>query len=237
MKYCTNCGKKLEPDELFCTNCGAKVPQKDRHDAAQSKPTNETHRIQSSKKKLSKGWIIVISLIILVLVAALIFAISHFMSIREDNDKKAAQNDTTQEQATTSKQETKTVKVEVNSDDFSANFMNADNSSGYKGFHIGDTKKTIEKKYGEPEESLDINGHDANKYGNIAVSYDNDNKVDHVFVVPSNVTTREFTDFHNVPNEKRGDTWYYDKNKDNDYTIKVYTNGQYIKAIENIDQI
>lgn len=237
MKYCTNCGKKLEPDELFCTNCGTKVPQKDRRDAAQSKPTNHTPRTQSSKKKLPKGWIIVISFIILALVAALIFAISHFMSIREDNNKKAAQNDTTQEQAKTSKQETETVEVEVNSDDFSANFMNADNTAGYKGFYIGDTKKTIEEKYGKSEENMDINGNETYKYGNIAVSYDNDNKIDHVFVVPTDVTTREFTDFHNVPDEKRGDTWYYDKNKDNDYTIKVYTNGQYIVAIENIDQI
>ncbi|MHD0396408.1 zinc ribbon domain-containing protein [Staphylococcus simulans] len=235
MKYCTNCGKKLEPDELFCTNCGAKVPQKDRRDAAQ--PTNHTHMTQSSKQKLSKGWIIVISLIILILVAALIFAISHFMSVREDNDKKAVQNDTTQEHKKTSKQQTKTVKVEVNSDDFSANFMNADNTSGYKGFHIGARKKAVEESFGKSKDNIDINGNEAYQYGNIAVSYDNNNKVDHVFVVPTDVTTREFTDFHNVPDEKRGDTWYYDKNKDNDYTLKVYTNGQYIVAIENIDQI
>lgn len=28
MKYCENCGAKLEDDDLFCGECGAKVEKK-----------------------------------------------------------------------------------------------------------------------------------------------------------------------------------------------------------------
>lgn len=265
MKFCTHCGKKLEPDERFCTNCGTEVPKKENihseklitsnnkqntshhqktnkhHSTSAHRPTHSApHR--SSKKKKPKGLIAIITIIILILIAALIYALLNFVHISDDNKNKAEENKSSQqsqkqETKQEEKKETQTVSIDVNSDDFSENFMNADNSSGYKGFNIGDSKKQIESQFGKPESTMDIRGNDAQKYGNIAVSYDNDDNVDHVFVVPTDMTTDAFTDFHNTPNEKRMDTWYYDKNKENSYTIKLYKDGDHVLAIENIEQI
>ncbi|WP_207214726.1 zinc-ribbon domain-containing protein [Staphylococcus condimenti] len=36
MKFCTNCGKTLEPDEKFCTKCGTKVPESQREKPSSS---------------------------------------------------------------------------------------------------------------------------------------------------------------------------------------------------------
>lgn len=70
----------------------------------------------------------------------------------------------------------------------------------------------------------------------MAVTYDKHEKVERVYVAPSNITVDVFKSFFNEPDNEIGDTWYYDADKNNGFRIKVYTDGQYIQAIENIDQ-
>ena len=33
MKFCTNCGAKMQDEDVFCTNCGSKFPQQIMDDA------------------------------------------------------------------------------------------------------------------------------------------------------------------------------------------------------------
>ncbi len=246
VKFCTHCGKPLEPDEKFCSKCGTKVPESQREKPSRSNmnrggAVNQQQRPSSNHKK--PAWLfVVIGFVIALLISGIGYAAYNAYS-NKNADKGQEHHSTTsdQNQSTTNKEdelpETKPVSINVNTDSFSENYMNADNSSGYDGFYIGNTKDSIEHSYGKAEGTMDINGNEAYQYGNIAVSYDNNNQVDHVFVTPHDMSTSEFTDFHNTPNERRGDTWYYDKNKDNGYTIKVYTDGSEVQAIENIDQI
>ncbi|MFC3612006.1 Predicted membrane protein [Staphylococcus piscifermentans] len=246
MKYCTHCGKPLEPDEKFCSKCGAKVPEEDRvhYTSSNNNRRREPNRSQRpAPQKQKPAWLFaLIGFVIALLIAGIGYAAYNAYQNKNaehhHNDQPASSE---QNQSNTNKEselpETQPVSVDVNSDSFSENYMNSDNSNGYEGFYIGDSKDSIEKSHGKPEGTMDINGNEAHLYGNMAVSYDNNDQVDHVYVVPSDMTTDAFTDFHNTPNEKRGDTWYYDKNKDNSYTIKVYTDGSDVKAIENIEQI
>ncbi|MDK7925778.1 MAG: hypothetical protein QP798_00620 [Staphylococcus simulans] len=50
------------------------------------------------------------------------------------------------------------------------------------------------------------------------------------------MTKDDFTDFHNGPDEISNGNWYYDTDKANGFSIKVYTSKHDIEAIENIMQ-
>ncbi|ARJ50692.1 hypothetical protein [Staphylococcus lutrae] len=133
--------------------------------------------------------------------------------------------------------QTQIVHIDVQSDDFSQNFMNTDRISGYQGFQLGATRQQTEMTHGPPERMTQYAGQQAASYGNIAVTYDAQEKINHVYVTPNNVTLSQFIAVHQAPNTIDGEIWYYDKNKNNRYTIKVYTSDNRITAIENIPQI
>lgn len=186
----------------------------------------------SPKKKIF--WII-----IGIIGAALIIGIVYiaFMIFSQENHSEHKSNDQTKNK--TEKQLPKTHKVNINvkSQEFNQSFMQSPNPEGYKGFKIGTSKPNIEKKFGKSEGVREVNGNDAQQYGDIAVSYNLENKVDHVYVAPRQMTKKEFIKFYNEPNEIKGDIWYYKANYYNGFTIKVYTSQQYIKAIENVPQM
>lgn len=146
---------------------------------------------------------------------------------------------TTDNQATTtqSEQNTATVHLDVLSYDFSQDFMHSDHIDGYQDFHIGETRKDVEATHGPPEKTVEIDGRDAASYGDLAVSYNAQHQVEHIYVTPHQVTTAQFIDVHQAPNMTDGNIWYYDSRQDNPYTIKVYTQNDQVIAIENIPQI
>ncbi|EGQ3106004.1 hypothetical protein KXP78_000545 [Staphylococcus pseudintermedius] len=146
---------------------------------------------------------------------------------------------TTDNQATTtqSEQNTATVYLDVLSYDFSQDFMHSDHIDGYQDFHIGETRKDVEATHGPPEKTVEIDGRDAASYGDLAVSYNAQHQVEHIYVTPHQVTTAQFIDVHQAPNMTDGNIWYYDSRQDNPYTIKVYTQNDQVIAIENIPQI
>lgn len=128
------------------------------------------------------------------------------------------------------------VAVDVNSYAFSQGYMKSPNTEGYKGFELGQKQATVEKKYGKPEKSLKVDHITVEQYGNMGISYNKENIVNHVFVLPDHMSKSVFTNFHNAPDEIKDGFWYYDANKYNGFTIKVYTSKEEIKAIENIPQ-
>lgn len=266
MKFCTNCGNKLEPNARFCTKCGAKIPEsttsnkqsetksnlKQSADSnktyiAPTKPKYVTPRKQKRKKKKSIGWIIFITIVILALIAALAYAILHFTHIGDNQNETENNNNTEQTQqaqpnnqnesnSNSTGNHSKNVKIDVLSEDFHSDFMTKPHINGYDGFNIDNSKQDIEDKFGDPSDYINVDGQKTAKYGDMAVTYDKHKKVERVYVAPSNITVDAFKSFFNEPEEEDGDTWYYDADKNNGFTIKVYTDGQYIQAIENIDQ-
>ncbi|MEJ7542344.1 hypothetical protein [Staphylococcus intermedius] len=200
----------------------------------QQKHANRSHQhppqyepVPSSNPK----WLIAfIILIIISVVGAMIYGgyrLSQF-----DFQFNMAQNHTTKHH-----QDTQTVQVDVLSYDFSQDFMHSDRIDGYQNFHIGETRKDVEATHGPPEKTVEIDGRDAASYGDLAISYNAQHQIEHIYVTPHQVSTSQFISFHQAPNVTDGNIWYYDSRQDNPYTIKVYTQNDQVIAIENIPQI
>ena len=86
--FCTKCGNKLLPDTVFCEQCGTRVP---------APAVSEEHETVApiyvqdvpSKKKVSKGTVIlfiVLGVLLAATIAAAIFIISGLGSGGRDND-------------------------------------------------------------------------------------------------------------------------------------------------------
>lgn len=178
-------------------------------------------------------WLIaLIILLIIIVLGAMLYGLYHLSHINF-NFNQTDGNIT----STETRQNTQTVHIDVLSYDFSQDFMHSDRIDGYQNFHIGEIRKDVEQTHGPPQKTVQIDGHKAESYGNIAVSYNTQHQVEHIYVTPKQVTTSQFIGVHQAPDTTDGDIWYYDNRQDNPYTIKVYTQSDQIIAIENIPQI
>lgn len=128
------------------------------------------------------------------------------------------------------------VEIDVNTPMFSQGYMQAPNVEGYKGFELGEARSEVEKSYSRAEDTKTIDHNTVELYGNIGVSYNSKNQVNHVFVVPEEMSKDDFTDYHNTPDEISNGIWYYDTDETNGFSIKVYTSKHDIEAIENVEQ-
>ncbi|AYU54205.1 zinc ribbon domain-containing protein [Staphylococcus debuckii] len=174
-------------------------------------------------------WII-LGIIGLAIIIGIVYFV--FMNSSDKNNNYNAEKRETKQQRPSHKK----VTINVNSPEFIQEFMQTPQTEGYKGFKIGTSKKEIEKKFGKSDGTREINGNDARQYGDMAVTYNHDDKVDHVYVTPNQMTKKAFTDVHNEPGAIRGDIWFYETNIYDGFSIKVFTSRQYIKAIENVPQ-
>lgn len=174
-------------------------------------------------------WVILGLIGVALIISIIYFAFALFDN-RNDNTSEPKQDITQQ------KPNNKKVTIKVDSPQFSQEFMQTPQTEGYKGFEIGASKEQIEKKFGKSDGTREINGNDAYQYGDMAVTYNQDNKVDHVYVTPQQMTKKAFTDFYNEPGQIRGDIWFYEYNVYDGFSIKVFTSHQHIKAIENVPQ-
>ncbi|MCD8915416.1 zinc ribbon domain-containing protein [Staphylococcus simulans] len=219
-KICTTCKNKLNSNEKYCTNCGTAASHN------QFSRSDILHYKQDNSNLKTFVWCSVLVVVFLALIAGLIYWFFVFCSnqIGQAQPKASALP------------KTHKVNVDVNSAQFSQGYMHTSNTEGYEGFELGETKNGIEKEYGISEGTKTIDGNKAELYGDIGVSYNKDNKVDHVYVVPDKMTKDAFTDFHNAPDEISNGIWYYDLDKSNGFTIKAYTSKHHIEAIENITQ-
>ncbi|MDT3993461.1 zinc ribbon domain-containing protein [Mammaliicoccus fleurettii] len=232
MKYCNNCGDKIQDGQKFCGKCGKGVAMYNKtvYDTANKK-------VKAPKNNnVSQALIIVIStLVFILLICLLLFGVYKlFLSSSNSNFNISSSGS---HNSSKSIKENTGPSIDILSDTFSSTFMNQDQKNGFGNVNLGMTKSEIENKFGESEDTINIAGTQAEKYGSIAVKYEND-VVDRYFVVPDNVSIYQFEDFHGNSTMKVDDGVIYDDNANNSFTIKVYTNeNDEVIGIENINQI
>lgn len=143
-------------------------------------------------------------------------------------EDKSENNDTNNENNKQS-----TPNIDILSQDFSDNYMNANHVTGYKGLIKNMNKKEVQQKYGEEDDIRNFLGREGYVYGNFMVMYylGAGNPIEQYSIIPNqNVTYKEFVDFHGEPTQDlrkgQGHSFViYNKTPNNGYQIAVYTEG------------
>lgn len=231
LKYCNNCGNKLQEVQRFCDKCGRGVND-----------TNNNVKLQPPRKNNgNKMAIIIITvLVFLILIAGLLFG-AYKLFWDNDNSKLNIYNNSHQNGNSKSNSSSTGVSpsIDILTKSFNSSFLNEDNRNGYEGVNVGMSKDEIINKFGSSDGERTIAGATVEKHGNIAVHYDN-GVVDRYFVVPSNdISIQQYTSYHGEETMKADEGGLiYDDNPNNAFTIKVYVN-EYgnVTGIESINQI
>ena len=231
MKYCNNCGNKLQEEQRFCDKCGRGV-----------NGANNNVKLQPPRKNNgNKMAIIIITvLVFLILIAGLLFG-AYKLFWDNDNSKLNIFNNSHQNGNSKSNSSSTGVSpsIDILTKSFNSSFLNEDNRNGYEDVNIGMSKDEIINKFGSSDGEITIAGAKVEKYGNIAVHYDN-GVVDRYFVVPSNdISIQQYTSYHGEETMKADEGGLiYDDNPNNAFTIKVYVN-EYgnVTGIESVNQI
>ncbi|GGI39403.1 hypothetical protein GCM10010896_03210 [Mammaliicoccus stepanovicii] len=124
-------------------------------------------------------------------------------------------------------------RIDILSQDFSEQYMNANHVSGYKNLMKTMNRKEVEAKFGKEEDVRNFLGREGHVYGNFMVMYylGSDNPIEQYSIVPSDkVTYREFINFHGEPAQDlrtgQGHSFVtYNNTPNNGYQIAVYTSG------------
>ncbi|WP_353421480.1 zinc ribbon domain-containing protein [Staphylococcus delphini] len=223
MVYCTKCGNALKENQPFCNRCGQPV-------AARSAVYVE------SKKSSPWPWIIGI-IGVLILLAGLAFAgLQIFKNNSANQSASQTQNgaNTPNSEQVLGHAPRAETSVNVLTDSFSADFMNTPSVGGYNGFNVGMTRSQIEQVAGQSTGTVQL--YDSTviqKYNNMGVEYDSNDRVSKVYVTPDNVTTQQFTNFHGGPKIGGGSPMLYDNNPNNGFSIYAHVRDGYVVAIEN----
>lgn len=231
LKYCNNCGNKLQEGQRFCDKCGRGM-----NDA------NNNVKLQPSRKNNgNKMAIIIITvLVFLILIAGLLFG-AYKLFWDNDNSKLNIFNNSHQNGNSKSNSSSTGVSpsIDILTKSFNSSFLNEDNRNGYEGVNIGMSKDEIINKFGSSDGERTIAGATVETHGNIAVHYDN-GVVDRYFLVPSNdISIQQYTSYHGEETMKADEGGLiYDDNPNNAFTIKVYVN-EYgnVTGIESVHQI
>lgn len=217
MKTCKHCGAPLEPYKRICPHCG--------HSQFDTPPPPKYNT-----SFMIKILAVIISLMIIAVIAGMIFIGVRLMHSHVNFDFHPQNSEH-------NIPETQFQHVDVLSTDFSTHYMNTSRIEGYQNFQMNHTRARIESRFGKPEQTFTVNNIKIFRYGDMGVSYNNNQRVNHIWITPKNVSVQAFTEAHGQPDVYDGHAWYYDKNKHNAYTIKVYVKDGQIVAIENIPQI
>lgn len=237
MKYCNNCGNRLQDEQKFCDKCGQNVDIK-KNNINEHTYTSANYNSQAPKNNNSGKivMIIVLILITLLLLGGLLFG-AYKLFLDNDDSISNNSNSNSYDESNNSEDEDYP-SINVLSETFSTNFMNQDRRNGFGYVNLGMSKSEIDNKFGNSEGNVNIAGISAKKYGNIAIQY-NKNTVSRYFIIPDDLSIYQFEDYHGDPTMKADEGGViYDDNAHNSYTIKVYVNesGKVI-GIENVDQI
>lgn len=216
MRYCPNCGEKIERGQLYCNNCGINLNE-----------THPQHSRRNRNQNTGKVWIIIaVVLVALIAVAIAIYFLLMFLKNPFDSASDS-----------TNHYNSHSNKVNVLSTSFSENFMNQENTGGYKGFELGMSPKEIKHKFGNEDGTVELGIGKVHKYGNMGVYYGSDNTVSSVYVLPDNVTVDEFKKVHGEPTKQTDDQMIYDDNPDNGFTIFINHKDDKIQSVENTFQM
>ncbi|SCT12314.1 zinc-ribbon domain-containing protein [Staphylococcus caeli] len=238
MKYCPNCGNKVENNQSFCNKCGEKLVNVDRkinhNKYYNSQLKNKNSRNEHRNRSNSKLWMIIISIVVFIIIVLALSVGGYYLYKNVvlgngtinifQKDNRANQD---QQQSV----------INVLSDEFSENFMNEDNTGGYEGFNIGMSKDDIKEKFGEPNDIVYMGIGEVEKYHNIGIYYGIDGTVSSVYVLPEGVSVSEFKQFHGDPTVETENQLVYDDNPDNGFTILINIANGEIQSIENRYQV
>lgn len=235
LKYCNNCGNKLHENQKYCSKCGKST------ESANSENNNNGRKVIM---------MVLIILVFLILIAGLIFG-GYKLFLQNDNsnlshesssksyinkiENNRAKNDENEKQIG----EDSLPSIDVLTESFSTDFMNEDHREGFASISLGMSKAQVKSKFGEPNETVTVAGMSAERYGSIAVHYDNET-VDRYFIVPETDTTvYQFTSQHGEPTMKADEGGIvYDDNPHNSFSIKVYVDESgKVTGIENVEAV
>lgn len=223
MRFCSNCGNEIKGNQKYCNNCGQPVNAR------------SAQYVVVEEKRSVWPWIIGI-VGTLILLAGLTFAgLQIYKNIALNQASTQGNSDTAL--IDPDNQPTAQTSVDVLTDSFSVNFMKQENVGGYNGFNIGMTRDEVERMAGQSTGTLHMQKGTIIKYQNMGVQYGIDDKVTAVYVTPDNVTTQQFTSFHNDPDIGGASPMIYDSNKHNGFSIFVYIQDGYVVAVQNGPQI
>lgn len=176
--------------------------------------------------------IAILAVVILgLLVYGLYFAYQQFKSHNSSNG-------TTQSQSSnTSDDNAHGAQIDIFSDTFDQSYIKAPSKDGYAEIYNCMSRSGVETKYGKSNGTIYLQGSTYEKYGDLAVMYDEYDDVSQVIVTPSNITEDDYIEHYGEPDDREGNIFIYDAYKDNDFSVLVTIKGGMVLAIENVDQL
>lgn len=264
MRYCTNCGHKINDNQSFCNNCGTKLHESQSNtqsnqqgnqqsNTQRNQPSNQysnhnriardkevndryTYHYQDNDHHKRSGFGKVLLAILIVAILGLLlyglyFAYNQFTGHNSSND-------TTQSQSSdTSDSSSEGAQIDIFSDEFDQAYTKSPSTDGYAEIYNGMSQSGVETKYGQSNGTIYLQGSTYEKYGDIAVLYDEHDDVSQVIVTPSNIMEDDYIEHYGDPDDRDGNTLIYDTYKDNDFSVLVTIKDGMVLAIENVDQL
>lgn len=256
MRYCTNCGHKINDNQSFCSNCGTKLHESqsntqsnqqsnqpnnqysNHNRIARDKEVNDryTYHYQNNDHNKRSGFgkvllAILTAVILGLLLYGLYFAYNQFTGHNSSDD-------TTQSQSSdTSDSSSEGAQIDIFSDEFDQAYTKSPSTDGYAEIYSGMSRSGVETKYGQSNGTIYLQGSTYEKYGDIAVLYDEHDDVSQVIITPSNITEDDYIEHYGDPDDRDGDMLIYDTYKDNDFSVLVTIKDGMVLVIENVDQL
>lgn len=187
---------------------------------------------QHKRSGFGKVLIAILAVVILgLLVYGLYFAYHQFTSHNSSNG-------TTQSQSSnTSDDNAHGAQIDIFSDTFDQSYIKAPSKDGYAEIYNGMSRSDVETKYGQSNGTIYLQGSTYEKYGDLAVMYDEYDDVSQVIVTPSNITEDDYIEHYGEPDDREDNIFIYDAYKDNDFSVLVTIKDGMVLAIENVDQL
>ncbi|MGK8263030.1 zinc-ribbon domain-containing protein [Staphylococcus epidermidis] len=242
MKYCANCGHKINNNQSFCNNCGAKLhdfqsnQQSNHNKNAKVRGVNDryTYYYRDNKQHKRSGFGKVLKAILAVVILGLLvyglyFAYHQFTSHNSSNGTTQSSN--------TSDDNAHGAQIDIFSDTFEQSYIKAPSKDGYAEIYNGMSRSGVETKYGQSNGTIYLQGSTYEKYGDLAVMYDEYDDVSQVIITPSNITEDDYIEHYGESDDREGNTFIYDAYKDNDFSVLVTIKDGMVLAIENVDQL
>ncbi|WP_367121235.1 zinc-ribbon domain-containing protein [Staphylococcus capitis] len=244
MRYCTNCGHKVSDNQLFCKNCGSKLSDSQYNQRSNSnKNVNDReindkytyHYHDDDQLKRSGIRKVLLAIFIVAILGLLLYGV--YFAYNQFLANNSTHENTQNHSSDTSDSSSEGAQIDIFSDEFDQEYTKSPSTDGYAEIFNGMSRSDVETKYGQSNGTIYLQGSTYEKYGDIAVLYDEHDDVSKVIITPSNVTEDDYIEHYGDPDDREGNTLIYDTYKDNDFSVLVTIKDGMVLAIENVDQL